>query len=878
MKPFLTSHAPRASARIAAGLALLILPVVLHAQPSPKTARATRIEGDRPHIDGSMNESVWETAVPIADFTQRSPDEGDAPREGTRVYILYDDQALYIGARMAADDPSAIATPVTRRDGFSNAEHLTISLDTYLDRRTAFSFTVTSAGVRSDTYHPSDNEHRAQNQFNPVWRAAARVDSAGWTAEMRIPLSQLRFNAAPEQVWGMNIRRWTPALHETDYWVMVPTDETGYVSRFGTLTGLVDLAPPRRIELLPYLAADARSVERAPNDPFTQTLSNRLGGDAKIGLGSNLTLDLTVNPDFGQVEADPAEVNLTAFETFFSERRPFFIEGNELLTGLGPDYYYSRRIGARPHGFASGDFVDRPDNTTIAGAAKLTGRLPSGLSIGAVASVTPREHARTFDLASNGFGSVAVEPPTGFGVVRVQQEFGRSQSTVGGTLTAVHRGFGDGGQALAGLLSRDAYSGGADWKVRLNQGMYEITGYAGFSHIRGDPRAILRAQRSSARYYQRPDADYVTLDSTRTSLSGYTASIRADKNAGRHVLWGAQVSARSPGFEINDLGRLNSSDAIDFNADIQFRETKPGRVLRNYRIGAVVRGGWNYGGERQSTVLGNNTRLTFRNFWNLNVGINRTFRAQSDFLTRGGPSMGTPAAWEFNARLSNGFSAGTRWRVNGRYRNDELGGWRASVGGGITLRPIPAWQLSIDPSYSRSINARQYITQRSGGRSVTFDGRYIFGFIERSTVSARFRLNYAFTPDLTLEGYAEPFAASGRYFDIGELEAPRSRNLRRYGTDGTSIARETDGSFTVTDGSDTFSVSNPDFNVLSFRSNLVIRWEWLPGSTFFLVWQQSRSAFDRQGTLVRAGSLTDALRAPGDNFFVVKVSYWLAAG
>lgn len=850
-------------------------PISARGQASPKTAWAVRIEGTEPHINGSMDEEVWDSAQPIRDFVQRSPDEGAAPRESTTVYILYGDDALYVGARMQSHNPSAIATPVTRRDGFSNAEQFMISLDTYLDRRTAFSFSVTSAGVRSDTYHPEDNEHRSQSQFDPVWAAAAQVDSAGWTAELRIPYSQLRFNAADEQAWGLQIRRWTPALNETDYWVMVPTAETGFVSRFGTLRGLVGVAPPRHVEIMPYVAGDATAVTREPGDPFDQVFTNRVGTDAKIGIGPNLTLDLTVNPDFGQVEADPAEVNLSAFETFFDERRPFFIEGNELLTGGGPDYYYSRRIGARPHGGASGDFVDGPDNTTIAGAAKLSGRLASGLSIGALASVTPRERARTFDLATSQFGEVAVEPPTGFGVVRLQQEFGRQQSTVGATLTGVRRGFGQ-DLDLRSLLHEEAYSGGADWRLRFRDGEYEVSGYTGFSHVRGSPAAIFATQQSSAHYFQRPDADYVTLDSTATSLSGYAVSIRADKNAGRRILWGAQVTARSPGFEINDLGRLRAADAVDFNADIQIRDTQPTKLFRNYRVGTVIRGGWNFGGVRQSTRLSNNTRLTFHNFWNLNFGVTHEFRAQSDFLTRGGPSMGTASGWQFDGRLSNSYSAGTRWRVGGRYENDELGGWRANAGGGITVRPIPAWQLSIDPSYTRSVDARQYITQLDGGRPATYGRRYIFGFIERTTISGRVRVDYAFTPNLTIEGYAEPFAASGRYYALGELAAPRSRDLLTYGNDGTTIARDAEGEFTVSDGGDTFTIANPDFNILSFRSNLVVRWEWLPGSTFFLVWQQNRSAFDDRGELARPGSLWEALRASGDNFFAIKATYWMS--
>jgi hypothetical protein len=315
---------------------------------------------------------------------------------------------------------------------------------------------------------------------------------------------------------------------------------------------------------------------------------------------------------------------------------------------------------------------------------------------------------------------------------------------------------------------------------------------------------------------------------------------------------------------------------VDFIADIQIRDTQPGKFFRNFRIGTSIRGGWNFGGVRQSTVLQNNTRVTFHNFWDLNLRTTRTLRAQSDFLTRGGPSMGTASGWGFNARVSNGFSAATRVRVSGDYKNDELGGWSYTFGGGLTVRPTPAWQISLDPSYNRSINPRQYIGTYDDGRDITYGNRYIFGFIERSRISAKIRMDYAFTPNLTIEAYAEPFASSGRYFDHGELEAPQSRDLVTYGTQGTTIVQEEDGSYSVTDGGEAFAIPNRDFNVLSFRSNLVIRWEWLPGSTFFLVWQQSRSAEDQAGEIVGAGSLGDALRAPGLNFFAAKLTYWFS--
>ncbi|MEO7806658.1 MAG: DUF5916 domain-containing protein, partial [Steroidobacteraceae bacterium] len=471
----------------------------------PKIANAIRINGGAPRIDGALDDAAWAGARVISDFEQKIPVEGALPSVQTEVRILYDNDALYVGARMHRKDPSAIRTSITRRDGDSDAETLIVSFDTYYDRRTAYSFSVSSGGVRGDAYHSQDSEDSGREpQFDPIWGARTRVDAEGWTAEMRIPFSQLRFNVAAEQTWGMQITRNIADIAERVQWTLIPVSTAGYSSRFGRLEGIQGIPPARRIELLPYIATDLtyRANENKLN-PFLERFGARAGGDLKVGLGPNLTLDATINPDFGQVEADPAIVNLTAFEAVFEERRPFFIEGNELLTGRGqsfigrPTWFYSRRIGASPRGSARGDFVDVPTNTTITTAAKVTGRLKSGLSVGALAAVTPREFARTFDIANDSTGRTAVEPPSAFGVLRLQQEFGKQQSNFGLSLTNLNRSLDERGGLLQ-LLPKSAVTGGVDWKMRYRQGMYEVTGWLGGSYVEGDAAAITRLQRGSA--------------------------------------------------------------------------------------------------------------------------------------------------------------------------------------------------------------------------------------------------------------------------------------------------------------------------------------------------------------------------------------------
>lgn len=849
-----------------------------------KTARATRVVGAPPHVDGVLDEPAWQSATVISDFVQKVPVEGAAPSVRTEVRILYDDHGLYVGARLQRPDPQAIRTSVTRRDGESDAEVFTVSLDPYLDRRTAYSFSISSGGVRGDAYHSQDSEDSGREaQFDPVWSARARVDADGWTAEMHIPFSQLRFNAAPEQTWGLELTRHIADKSERLQWVLIPVSAAGFASHFGRLEGIAGIPRARRLELLPYVAGDLtyRANVNARN-PFDDRMAARVGGDLKYGLGPNLTLDATINPDFGQVEADPAVVNLTAFETIFEERRPFFIEGNELLTGRGqsfigrPSWFYSRRIGAPPRGTVRADFVDAPTNTTILSAAKVTGRLASGLSIGALAAVTPREYARTFDTTAVTHDRIAVEPPSSYGVLRLQQEFGAQQSNVGVSVTHVRRWLDDRG-GLEQLLPSNAVAGGLDWRLRYKEGMYEITGWVGGSRVDGDAAAIARLQRSSAHYFQRPDQGHVEYDPTRTSLTGGTASIRFDKNAGRFTLAGAQISFRSPEFDINDAGQMRSGDDIDYNADIQLRDTKPNKYVRYYQFGTSVQGGLNYGGIQQSLRFNENVQFTLHNFWRLVGRVQLQRRSLSDDLTRGGPLMGTPNAYVLTAQVISRPNVPTTWNARTEYYHDEFGGWRWDASTGLAIRPASQWQASVDPTYSHSVDGRQYVTTRADGGAATFGQRYIFAFLERSTLSARFRLNYAFTPNFTVEAYAEPFAASGRFYDFGELPAPRSRALRTYGAPGTgtTIAKDTTGVSTVIDGATTFTIPRLDFNRLSFRSNLVLRWEWLPGSTAYVIWQQSRQREDPLGTLIAPRDLWNATRVAGDNFFAVKVSYWL---
>jgi hypothetical protein len=866
---------------------LLLGGALAHAQvPGPRrTVSAVRVE-QPPTLDGMLDDAAWGQATFTTDLIQKEPEQGLPATLRTEVAFVYDADALYVGARMFSDSAADIETVMTRRDESGVAERLIISLDTWKDRRTAYSFAVTAAGQRVDWFHPSDDEYDRDFSFNPVWQARTTLTGEGWVAELRIPFSQLRFNDAEEQVWGLNLNRYVPRRNEDDFWMVVPRHVTGWSSWFGDLTGVRGVRPSRRLELLPYVAGDWQvNSGRNPRagTPFDsrRDWAGRVGGDAKVGLGPNLTLDATVNPDFGQLEADPAVVNLTAFEVVFDERRPFFTEGAQLFSGnQGPSYFYSRRIGASPRLLgdlqSQRDFVEAPRASTLWGAGKLTGRLASGLSVGALAAVTGQSFADVYDFDTAQEGQVRLEPFTGYGVMRVQQELGDGASVVGAMLTGVNRSVSPTGrgESLTFNLPRQAYTASADAAFRLGEGgQYSLSAYAGGSHVSGTPEAMLRLQRSSARFYQRPDQTYVRVDPNATSLSGYTAGATLARVSGRHWLWSVGGYAESPGFELNDVGSLLTADDLQADLSLTYRDTEPGRWLRGLEVTLALSNNWNYGGVRQSTSLSSTVEATLPNFWTGSVTASYFPRALSDVLTRGGPLMQTGQGVDFIAELDNAYSATTRWNLNAKAWRYETGSHGATVGGSLSVQPTTRLRLSVEPGLSRYTEEPQYVATVDGGGEATYGRRYVFGAVDRHELFARLRVDFFVTPDLSVELYAEPFAASGRYHRFGELARARGRALVRYG-DGN--ATREDGRLRLVDGAgQSFEVDDPDFNLRSLRSNLVVRWEVRPGSTLFFVWQQDRSNDEALGRVLEPSALGNSFSAPGSHTFAVKLSWWL---
>ncbi|MCB9473931.1 MAG: carbohydrate binding family 9 domain-containing protein [Candidatus Delongbacteria bacterium] len=861
-------------------LTALLGAVPLQAAPSSDhRAEALRVDVG-PRLDGQLNDAAWRDARWIEGLTQKDPEEGLPAGEPTRVAFVYDAHSLYIAAELFTPISGQLSTRMSPRDDMGQTQSFFISLDTYHDRRTAYTFGVTAAGVQVDFYHPRDEEFFQILTWDPVWEVRTSVEPDRWIVEARIPFSQLRFNPVDEQVWGLQLDRWSPERGTEDYWVWIPREETGWASRFGELHGIRGLTPSHRVELMPYAAGSALFPHsRDPLDPFhdSSELDGRIGADLKMGLGSNLTLDATINPDFGQVEADPAELNLTAFETFFNERRPFFLEGDRLLRGNGPTYYYSRRIGASPRGLISDPGVtheDRPHNSSILGAAKLSGRLPSGLSIAVLGALSDRETSRTFRAADGVRGEQVVEPLSAYQVLRLQQDLEASASAFGLSLTHTGRWF-EGETALQDLLPREAWSGGVDWDWNLRQGLYSLDGYWGFSQVSGSEDALARIQLRPAHYFQRPDADHIHYDPTRTSLSGWTSRLSFARVGGRHWRWNAGAAAESPGFELNDLGSLNSADDIDGWTELSWVQNESAGIFRRWNLNGSQYLGWNFGGEPQYHQLEGSFWGEFPSYWNMSVGLGRDLPTQSDSRTRGGESMGLGGRHRYWAevhsdelRKPNSVAAG----ANGGWGADQY--WTQEGWVFVRMRMGSRWELRLNPSVTRLLEPAQYVTRTtdSAGRS-----RTVFARLDSREQRLAFRVRHTVSPRLRVEAYLEPYIASASFTDFGEPVARGSQNLRRFQAEGLLEPGE-DFAYTVSDPEGDFSFSRPDVRYASWRSNLVLRWDWRLGSSFYLVWQQNRETFASRRNPEDGLNLGNPLGVGGDNLIAMKFSYWIPVG
>ena len=884
---------------ITTALALLLMNLALHAaakekskqqppvQPEQKVVRAVRAEGPI-SIDALLDEPVWKHPASNG-FTQNDPDDGAPSTEKTDVWVAYDEKALYVAAFCYDSDPKAILSRLGRRDSRVDSDWFIFAVDPYYDRRTGFLFGVNPAGSIMDEALSNDVED--DESWDGVWEGKARVNGQGWTVEMRIPFNQIRFPKKDEYVWGVNFQRIIKRKNEKASFSWVPKNESAYVSRFARLEGISGIKPGTHFEILPYAVGQAQLRPSEQGNPFEtghRTLGN-MGFDLKVGLKSNLTLDSTVNPDFGQVEVDPAVVNLSAYETYYEEKRPFFIEGASIFDGFGrggvyidaninwprPTFFYSRRIGRAPQGYITqgGDFSIIPDRTTILGAAKVTGKM-GGWNIGFINALTSREFAQ---IDASGLRlREEMEPFTYYGVLRMQKDINKGQHGFGFMTTGVTRSLQT--EALSALLNKNAFSLAFDGWSFLDKGRkYVIGGWFGGTRVEGTAEEILGLQNSSMHYYQRPDANHLEVNPYATSLSGWGARLSFAKQGGNAICL-LSLGALSPGFDPNDVGfQYSASDIINFQFLPGYSWTKPGRIFQQVILAGGVFRNYDFGGNKiwDGALLFSEGQ--FRNFWRFNAMAAVNPETISNRLTRGGPLALIPWGYQFELGIETDSRKPIVFEVGGMIyrRPDEGTEWQAELS--LNWKPSSNFSLSIGPEYMGETTGIQWITKVDDlMMTPTYGARYVFGHLDQRIVAAELRLNWTFTPRLTLQAYLQPFLGVGTYSRFKELAQPKTFDYNVYG-EGDSTIAYADGLYSVDpDGGGPavpFSFGNPDFNVKSLRGTIVLRWEYLPGSLLYFVWTQNRSDYAHPGDFRLGRDLGDLLIAPGDNIFLIKVSY-----
>ncbi len=842
-----------------------------------------RILSNDINIDGIFDEEAWSTVKWADDFTQNMPDNGAKPSQETAFKIVYDDNFIFVAIKAYDTEPGKIDRKMSRRDGWEG-DMVAIEIDSYNDKRTAFVFGVSASGVKNDGII-INNKDETDDSRDPIWFVKTHIDKDGWKAEMKIPLSQLRFSSASQQIWGLQVVRFYYRNQEFHTWQHIPDEASGWVSNYSELNGISELKPKRQIEVAPYIMSNIEVYEKEEGNPFQDGKDYNVdaGLDGKIGITNDLILDFTVNPDFGQVEADPSEVNLTAFETFFDEKRPFFIEGSnitdyQLTAGNSPwssdNLFYSRRIGRAPQyqpDLDEGEYIDLPNNTRILGAVKLTGKTKNGWSVGIMESVTNNEWV---EIDRNGNRSKEIaEPLSNYFLGRVQKDINSGNTIIGGMITSSYRNIKDNHLLF---LNKKATSGGVDFIQYFREKKYYVSSKFAFSKISGDTEAILDQQLSSRRYFQRPDANYLNLDSSRTSLSGHAGSILFGKQANSGLRYDFNLTWRSPGYETNDMGYLRQANTAFHYFWIGYLFTKPFSIFRNMGINANEWAGWDFG---PTTIFfgGNvNAWAQFRNLWSVNLNVTRERESIDNSALRGGPSFIYPGNWNF----SGGFGSNSTKKLFvhcyiWNNKNDEGSGNSWGFGGIVTFKPTNSLSFSLEPSYSDLNYDLQYINQETIGD----EDRYIFAEISQDILDLVIRANYFITPNLSIQYYGSPFVSGGLYDNFKIITDPDATDyadrFHIFGSNQITYfpGNENFGISESGNGNYDYYIDKPDFNFRQFRSNLVLRWEYKPGSLIYLVWSQTRTESVNNGEFNYTQDIGDLFSVRPYDVFLVKLSY-----
>ena len=869
---------------------LLLIPLWLSGQDYEKKIYTTNRTSTPPVIDGELDDEAWSQGEWGGDFRQYEPDEASPVKQKTEFKILYDDNNLYVAIKAYDSAPDSIVSRMTRRDD-TDGDEVLIAVDSYFDQRTAFGFGVSAAGVKGDLVWTEDGMNEDET-FDPIWYVKTAMYSWGWAAEMRIPFTQLRFSANENQIWGLELIREIYRYDETDLWQPIARNASGLVHNSGLLHGLKEIKPRTQFDITPYGVAKLETYEGEDGNPWVDGTDFKVnaGLDAKIGVTNNMIMSLTVNPDFGQVEADPSEVNLTAFESYFQEKRPFFVESQNITSyglGLGEgssgndNLFYSRRVGRSPrmpYSADDGEYAYTPSFIPIIGAAKLTGKSANGWSVGAVEAVTAQVSSKVYDEASDETTHVTAEPLANYAVGRIQKDINEGNTIIGGMLTSTIRSLDD---VTEDYFHKNATTGGIDFTQYFGDKNYIFQLRTAFSNITGSENAIARTQRSAIHNFERPDADYVEYDPTRTSLSGFGGNLMTGKIGGNFNVF--YLSAwKSPGLELNDIGYLRVADQYIGVLVFSYNIYKPFSIFNQMNFGTNIIHAHDFGGTL--TNLGDefSWQAQFKNLWSAYLAGQVYGEETDNHLLRGGPSMKVPG----NAGIHGGFDSNDRKKfvveLNGNYSWGFEDSYKSTgIGLEFSYRPISTLSLSVEPEMEKTLNAMQYVTETSVTSGV-YTPRYIFGSIDQNILSLSLRVDYSITPDLTIQYWGQPFFGSGAYDEfkyVTDESAGADEYTDRYHeyTSDEISYDENDGTYLVDenrDGMIDYTFEKPDFNISEFLHNFVIRWEFLPGSTAYFVWSQQRDYFSDSGVFDLGQQASDLFTDNKPyNVFLIKLSY-----
>ena len=836
-----------------------------------------RIQSEKPGIDGILDDACWREGEWAGDYRQHMPAEGAPPSQKTEMKILYDNENIYVAIRAYDNEPERIDRQMARRDE-RVGDIVGVNFDSYYDHRTGFEFNLTAAGSKIDLVMTNDD---FDTNWNPVWDGKVGPMDSGWVAEMQIPLSQLRYGKQEVQIWGLHTWRWLNRNMESDQWNLIPRDYAGLLYYFGELHGLENLPNVRRQEFMPYTVGKIKTYPKEEGNPFADGFdpSVSVGLDGKFGIGSNFTVDYSINPDFGQVEADPSELNLTAFETYFQEKRPFFIEGRNIFD-LGFEdnqLFYSRRIGHAPvysPEVGDSEYIHQPENTSILGALKLSGKTSKGLSVGIVESLTSREYAKI--SSPDGDYKKVSEPLTNYFVGRLQQDINQSNTMIGGMFTSTYR---DINHDYLNHINKSAITGGLDFRHYLKNKTFFIDFKALASQVSGSTEAITSLQRESSRYFQRPDAPHLKLDTTATQLAGMGGSLEIIKGANGKWRYGIGTHWSSPGLELNDLGFQNNADMILEGQVVSYVENTPKGIFRTYELGITQLNLWNFGGEYLQSSWELETEFLFSNKWELHAQIERDGKSLDTRLLRGGPGVYVYGETGLDVFMmtdnSKNISLGLGFEKE--FSDDNLS-YRNEIHTEINWKVTTSLQITPEFTFNKNRSEYQYISDNDFGDL----GNYLLGRLDRKTYEITLRLNYAITPNFTIQYYGSPYITMGKYSRFKTLADPDTKSVSDVFRTFDSYELQYNPEirmYGIYDGINPEpleSFPNPDFNFRQFRSNLVARWEYRPGSALYLVWTHSRTSSEDVTNSHFGNNLNRLFRERAENVFLIKFSYWFS--